>query len=330
MPLNKNATLRFRIIDDCLTNTMHPYPTLKQIIDKVCELCGPVSESSISKDFGQMRRIYQAPIQFSNFNKGYYYTEPGFSIKQFPLTEDEVQALDFSTALLSTIKNTTLLQHFENAINKVIEGYRISKIIGKSVTNIIQTEHSTSTDGQQWLESLLRNITEGKKALTINYQPFGKEIQQHIFSPYFLKEYHNRWYIIGFSSPKNKVITLSLDRIEGLHQSDTEYFRDPQFNVEEYFQYSYGITQLQNEKPHKVLLSFTPETAPYILSQPLHQSQIIIQKTETEVIAELNVYITKELLMSILSFGAEVKVIAPDVLQKQLKNEITLLQKLYL
>ena len=330
MPLNKNATLRFRIIDDCLTNTMRPYPTLKQIIDKICELCGPVSESSISKDFGQMRRIYQAPIVFSNFHKGYHYTEPRFSIKQFPLTEDEVQALDFSTALLSTIKNTTLLQHFENAINKVIEGYRISKIIGKSVNSIIQTELSTSTVGQQWLEPILRNITEGKTALTITYQPFGKEVKQHIFSAYLLKEYHNRWYVIGFSSQKKQVITLSFDRIEALNHSTAAYYRDTQFNVQEYFQYSFGITQLQNEQPYKVVLSFTPQTAPYILSQPLHQSQTIIQSTDTEVIAELNVYITKELLMSILSFGAEVKVIAPAILQKQLKNEITRLRKVYL
>lgn len=329
MPLNKNATLRFRIIDDCLTNSMRPYPTLQQIVDKICEICGPISESSVSKDFVQMRRIYQAPIAFSNIHKGYYYTEPDFSIKQFPLTENEIQALDFSTALLSTIKNTALLQHFENAINKVIDGYRISKIIGKSVNNIIQTELPTTTVGQQWLEPLLKNITEGTTALSISYQPFGKEVQKHLFSPYLLKEYHNRWYVIGYSNQKKQVITFSLDRIEEIAGSSTNYFRDESFNVHKYFQYCFGITHLPKEQPHKVLLSFSSQTAPYIISQPLHQSQLIIKSTDTELIAELNVHLTKELLMSILSFGSEVKVLVPDILKEQLKKEIILLQKIY-
>ena len=329
MPLNKNATLRFRIIDDCLTNTMHPYPTLNQIVKKICEVCGEVSVSSISKDFVQMRRIYQAPIAFNYYHKGYNYTESSFSIKQFPLTEDEIQALDFSTALLSTIKNTTLFQHFENAINKVIDGYRISKIIGKSLNNIIQTEIPTSSIGQQWLEPILQNITECKTALTLTYHPFDKPVRQHIFSPYLLKEYHNRWYIIGFSKQKNQVITLSLDRIEAIEHSSVIYYIDATFNGQDYFQYSFGITQFQNDLPHKVVLSFTPKTTPYILSQPLHHSQKIIQSTGTEMIIELNVYLTKELLMSILSFGAEVKVIAPEILQQQLKKEIDRLQKMY-
>ena len=71
-----------------------------------------------NKDIQQMKRTYGAPIIYSPYKKGYYYTEPDFSIKEFPLTHDEIEALDFSTELLEQVKGTKIFEQFENAINK--------------------------------------------------------------------------------------------------------------------------------------------------------------------------------------------------------------------
>src|SRR5690349_14571336 len=122
MPANKSALLRYRIIDSCLTNKQKPYPTLEFIQEKIQDqLDDEISISMINKDFAEMKKIYDAPIKYCRSNKGYHYTEPGFSIREFPLTHQEIEALDFSTALLNQLKGTKLLERFENAINKVIE-----------------------------------------------------------------------------------------------------------------------------------------------------------------------------------------------------------------
>ena len=146
MPVNKNALLRYRIINACLTNRQRRYPTLEQIIEKIEEQTGEqISDSTVTKDFQQMRNIYDAPIKYNAFHKGYYYTEEGFSIDGIPLTDEEKEALDYSTALLHQIKDTRIFKQFENAINKVIEGYRVSKILGKSETQILQVEEPVKT-----------------------------------------------------------------------------------------------------------------------------------------------------------------------------------------
>ena len=109
MPLNKNAYLRYRVIDQCLTNSMKPFPNKEFIREKLEEVVGRVSVSSIEKDFGKMKELFNAPIEFNRLKKGYYYTEPGFSIKEFPLTQDEITALDFSTGILQALKSHLFL-----------------------------------------------------------------------------------------------------------------------------------------------------------------------------------------------------------------------------
>lgn len=329
MPINKNALLRYRIIDSCLTNKLKKFPTREFIIEKIEEQLGTsISSSMFSKDISQMKNTYNAPIKFNRGNKGYFYSEADFSIKEFPLTHDEIDALDYSTALLHQLKGTKMFQHFENAINKVIEGYRISSILGKSESQILQVEEPVRAESSQWLEVILKAIVE-KNVLEIAYQGFGKEEKTHELSPYLLKEYRNRWYVIGFSNRAENILVLALDRINNLKISKSKYVSNQDFDSGDFFKYSLGITQIHNAFPEKIILSFTPHQALYIISQPLHHSQKIIKETKTEVQIQLEVYVTAELKMTILSFGAEVKVLQPASLKKEIKQSIKKMAELY-
>lgn len=320
MPANKNALLRYRIIDSCLTNTRRPYPTLENIRQKIEEqLDDSLSTSMLNKDLAEMKRIYNAPIQYCRTRKGYFYAEPEFSIKEFPLTHREIEALDFSTALLSQLKGTRLLEQYENAINKVIEGYRISKVLGKSEKHLLQTEEPVKTKGAGWIEEVLQAIIH-KDVLCITYQPFDREEKVHRLSPYLLKEYRNRWYVIGHSDRIGKVLVMALDRIKAVEKSKATFITDPNFQPEEFFRYSFGITQVQDAAPQRVVLSFTPYQAPYILSQPLHHSQKLLLQSAEEVQVELTVYLTAELVMTVLGYGDQVRVLAPEELKNRIKN----------
>jgi predicted DNA-binding transcriptional regulator YafY len=322
MPSNKNAILRYRIIDGCLTNTMHPFPSVDYIREKIeNQLQGEISISMIRKDFASMKQIYSAPIKFNKTRDGYYYSEKGFSIKEFPLTTEEIAALDFSTALLNNLKDTQLFRQFENAINKLTEGYRISKILGKSERQLIQVEEPLKTHGHEWLEQLLDAIIY-KKAVTITYTRYGGVPKEHVFSPCILKEYHNRWYVVGYSTRVSDLLVMALDRIKNIENSNLAYAGNVDFNSEDFFKYSFGITQIHGAKPEKILLSFTPMQAQYILSQPLHHSQKLILENDHEIHIELELYITQELIMSILGYGVGVKVLKPLHFKRQIKELI--------
>jgi predicted DNA-binding transcriptional regulator YafY len=330
MPVNKNALLRYRVIDSCLTNKYRKYPSAETILEKVKQhLEVDLSKSMLDKDFRQMKEIYSAPIKFDRTRGGYYYTEEKFSIMEFPLTQEEIEALDYSTALLQQVKGTEMFRQFENAINKVIEGYRISKIIGKSESQILQVEEPVNKTTPNGLEEVLKAIVH-KKLLLIIYKPYGRLQSEHKFSPYLLKEYRNRWYVIGHSATKNNIIVLALDRIEKLEEAKGKYISDASFSPDEFFRYSFGITQVHDAKPERVVLEFDPVEAPYIISQPLHHSQKCLSEEDSDTYrVELNVYLTAELKMAILSFGKDVKVLEPKSLRKELENCIKEMSSLY-
>ncbi len=329
MPVNKSALLRYHIIDSCLTNSLKKYPTLETIIQKINdELNIGLSESMLNKDIAAMKQIYDAPIHYDRYHRGYCYSEPDFSIKKFPLTEDEIEALDFSTALLNQLKGTTMFEQFENAINKVIEGYRINKIIGKSEKQILQVEEPIKTEANKWLERILKAILN-KTPLAITYQGFNKQKKLHEFSPYLLKEYRNRWYAIGYSKKAENILILALDRIQDIETSKEKYFWKEGFDSDVFFKYSLGITQINEVEPETVILSFTSYQAPYIISQPMHHSQTKIFEDEKEVHIEMKLFITQELIMMILSYGAQVEVLAPDKLKKQVRDLVGEMGKLY-
>jgi predicted DNA-binding transcriptional regulator YafY len=329
MPVNKSAVLRYRIIDECLTNTMRKYPSKDFIIEQIEEKTGKeISASMLDKDIKGMKEMYGAPIAFDRLKKGYYYTQDGFSIKEFPLTNEEIEALDFSTALLGLLKGTGMLEHFGSAINKVIEGYRLSKVIGKPESDILQVEEPLKSTDARWLETILKAILE-RNALAIVYQGFGKEAKDHDLSPYLLKEYRNRWYVIGYSSRAENVLVMALDRIKEINQSKAKYISDANFSPSDFFKYSIGITQVHGLQPQEVILSFTPLQSQFILSQPLHHSQQVIMETADEVRIRLKVYLTHELTMLILSYGPEVRVLGPADLRDKIKNLLIKNKELY-
>jgi predicted DNA-binding transcriptional regulator YafY len=302
---------------------------MQYIIEKIeAQLDNTISESMFSKDIAQMKSMYNAPIKFDRVRGGYYYTEPEFSIKEFPLTHDEIEALDFSTALLHQVKGTKIFQQFENAINKVIEGYRISKLVGKSETQFLQVEEPVKTIGSEWLEKILKAIID-KETLLVSYQAFGKEMKDHALSPYLLKEYRNRWYAVGYSDRAENILVLALDRILDIRKCNVKYVSNTSFDADDYFKYSIGVTAIDNAKPDRVVLSFTPSQAQYVLSQPIHHTQKLVKESADAVVVELEVYPTHELIMTILGFGSGVIVLEPATLREKIKSTIDDINKNY-
>jgi predicted DNA-binding transcriptional regulator YafY len=329
MPVNKSALVRYHVIDSCLTNTLKKFPAQEEIIEKIETAVGTtLSSSMFNKDIAGMKSMYNAPIHYDRYRKGYCYTDADFSIKKFPLLPEEIEALDFSTALLNQLKGTAMFVQFENAINKVIEGYRISKIIGRSEKQIIQVEEPLKTEANKWLEIILKAILHGTQ-LAIVYKGFQRSEKIHPFSPYLLKEYRNRWYAVGYSEKAKDILVFALDRIADITVTKAPCRTASDFDPAAFFKYSLGITQVNNVQPDKVVLSFTPNQAAYILSQPLHASQKIILENAYEVQIEMELYLTQELTMMILSYGAEVKVLGPEKLRKEISECIGRMGKMY-
>jgi predicted DNA-binding transcriptional regulator YafY len=332
MPKNKNALMRYRIIDACLRNKFKRYPNKFDFM-RACENLGAISLRTVEKDIYDMMYDeelgYNAPIVYSRAEKGYYYDDPNYSINQFPIQESDLSALEFACSILRQFGNIDPAQQLLESIDKMETFMRASHSLESNSWQLyIQAEKSLGDGGMDFMGPILDAIRSKNKCF-IKYQRFNSEEEKsYIFHPYVLKQYRNRWYVIGYFENRKASGTFALDRIQSLEPLKENFIIDKNFSSENYFRYSFGISVQQNQKPEKIKLSFHPNEAPFIKSQPLHQSQKIVLESEKEFIIELEVWIGFELINSILGFGKQVKVLKPLSLQQEIiehyKNALNL------
>ena len=339
MPVNKYALLRYRIIDRKIGSKYNPYPN-KEALRQACEdelygsNEGKISLSTIDKDLFAMRNEsnlgYYAPIVFHKANKGYYYSDPDYSIQEMPLSDDDLEAISFAANTLSQFRGLDMFKSSEAAIDKILDRFNLNPKNSESeVTSYIQFETAQSYKGGSYLQVMLRAI-KSRKVINFEYQKFtGGKKRKYQLHPYLLKEYRNRWYVIGFNPDKDSVVVFGLDRVIGsIEVTDFDFTRRPDFKPALYFEHSIGITAV-NDDPQHIHLRFSPLSGKYIESQPLHESQKIIRNDEVALEVELFLCVTTELIMTILSYGTDVEVKSPSSLRKQIELSLQNTLKLY-
>ncbi|HAA00665.1 MAG TPA: hypothetical protein DEP18_00370 [Flavobacteriales bacterium] len=325
MPANKEAYIRYRIIDSCLRNKQRPFPTLGELAEKCEEVLGKTfSESTIQKDIYAMRFDqglgFEAPIEYSKLHKGYSYTDESYSISSIPLKEEELVAIEFAAGILQQFTGVGLMGKFDEAITKIMESVNISRAMGEdNSSRIVQVEHHHTEIDPSLLETITQCIIN-KKVIRFNYHSFGSGKRSvKTLHPYLLKEYRNRWYVIGWSSGDKDMRTFGLERITEAELIKEKYYRHTDFDPDAYFKYSFGITVGDN-KPEEIILEFKGYEKLYVKSQPLHSTQKTIKESDQSLVIALQVIPSPELTMAIRSYGAEVKVIKPAWLAKEIKS----------
>lgn len=325
MPVNRNALIRYRTIDNCLRNRQRRW-TLEDIIDACSEalyeyegIDKGVSRRSVQMDIQMMRSDklgYNAPIIV--IDKRYYtYEDPDYSITNIPLTDQDLGKLTEVVEILRQFKG---FSHFQELSGMV---QRLENKIYAAKTNqepIIDFEKNDNLKGLEHIDTLYQMIQQ-KCAVTLCYQSFrARAASTFDFHPHYLKEYRNRWFVLGVKKKNTPVLTLALDRIISIEPCNAKFVPRQNFNIRDYLNDVIGVTVAQNAPAVKVLLFADRETAPYILTKPLHHSQEVVEKSKEGVLISLNVQLNFELEREILGFGDHIKVVAPERLKRRIRD----------
>jgi len=144
-----------------------------------------------------------------------------------------------------------------------------------------------------------------------------------------LKEWRNRWFLVGKKNTENNLLFLALDRIENLALSSKNYREPMDFEPATFFKDAIGVSVSPNVLPLKVQLFVSQLHAPYVLTKPLHHSQKLIGRDYYGITIELTVQHNFELEKEILAFGEGIKVIAPEKLKRIIKMRLNNAVDLY-
>ena len=162
-------------------------------------------------------------------------------------------------------------------------------------------------------------------AIEITYQSFTAiQANSFIFYPYALKEFNNRWFVIGRRAGNDAIMNLALDRtLSFIEYPDIDFVPQGNFDPEIWYRDIIGVTRNNNDVIYPVRFTANAANSPYIRTKPMHSSQKTIEEFEDgSATFEIKVVINRELVRLLLGFGRGLKVIAPDHLVELIKNNL--------
>ncbi|MCC5905128.1 MAG: WYL domain-containing protein [Balneolaceae bacterium] len=325
MSINKNALLRYRVLDRCFRNTGRKYfwqDLLAEVNKALEEFNGPGS--------GIERRQLYDDIRFMESDQGwgipldkirdgrrvyYRYADPEFSISNEPLNESEVSQIEAAISVLSRFAGAPQFEWVQELI-PVLQDRLGLKETSKEV---ISLESNIDLKGIEYLNPLYDAIIH-EQVLRVEYQDFkSQQPFELVFHPYHLKQYNNRWFVFGLNEELEiPTWNLALDRIQAIEHTRGEY-RTTDIDWNEYFYDIIGVTKHHDRELETVILEFAKSAAPYVETKPLHPSQKS-EWVEGRLRVTIRVIPNYELESLILSYGGNVQVEEPHYLKEKIEE----------
>lgn len=328
MALNKNALIRYKTIDKCLQNSYRKW-TLEDLIEACSETLYEyegrdtnVSRRTIQLDIQMMRSDklgYNAPIVVYD-KKFYKYENPDFSITDIPLNEGDMQVLTETVEMLKQFKDFSLFSELGGIIQRLEDKIYTEKTHQPAIIHLDKNEQ---LKGLEHLDTLYQAIIK-KLVLKLHYQSFkADESSELIFHPFILKEYNNRWFLVGKTKEGASIITLALDRILSIDYDLKRDHLNEDFDGNEYYKNTIGVTVMDEKYVNNVVLKVDRSNAPYVLTKPMHHSQRIVRElSDGGVILKLSVHHNFELERLILGFGESMQVLEPSGLKRRIQDKL--------
>lgn len=324
MPTNKNAAIRYQILDKCFRDRRHRY-YMEDLIDKCEEAIyyyngvGGVSRRQIFEDikFMESETGWSVPLERKQDGRRVYYRyrDPDFTINAQPLTEDEARQL---RSVIITLRRFRGLP--SNAwVDEVISNLEWRFGLRGKQENMIGFEQNPYLRGLNLLPDIIDAATS-HQAVRITYRNYKNCDEEYtvVVHPWYIKQYNNRWFLMAYDAEADRISNYALDRIQNFNvEENVAYIPNKEVDFEHYFDDVFGVTIPPSDvEKIRVLLQFSKKQYPYIVSKPLHQSQEIVD-AENRILA-VEVRPTYELTQLILSFGFDVKVLGPEPFKQEI------------
>ncbi len=321
--MNISAQMRYQVIDRRLRN-----PDIRNHWEDLAEACAMAaaeytgkrvspSRRTIAYDIQRMRSGalgYNAPIGFDKKN-GYYYANPRFSIYNVPISNHVLDECREAVHILRNLTRNEKLFSLQKAIMTLEE--KLNLQVDHLQKPVIYFEKSLNEQGQRWLNEVYEKIRL-KKVMTVSYRPFDKTSTTHTLSPYFIKEYNNRWYVIGYEHIMQKIINIAMDRFEGVQASLQSFIPADHLDHDTMYKYVYGVTIPEQVKPEKIVFKAKTLLSRYLDTKPIHDSQCNLHSDVNGSLFSLFVVVNYEIRHKLLSYGADIEVLEPQSLRHEM------------
>lgn len=323
---NKHALTRYRVLDACFSNRMKKYYA-EDLIAKCNEA---LFERYGSEDAGISRRTFfddlndldnivgEYGVEIKRLNDGrkkyYRYDKDDFSLFTKGFNEEDLRTLKENIQTLQRFKGLPTFAWIDSLVSKLEDKLTIKSSVG----NIIDYEDNSDYSGIDWLKDCFDAIIS-QQPLRIDYRSFNDKEFRWTIHPYYIKQYNNRWFLLGKNPDYTNLSNIPLDRIDVIEPLHIPFIPNTEFDFDTIFEDVIGVT-VTKAPAEDIKLRVSQKRLQYILTKPIHKSQIC---NDPELgIVSIKVVINKELEALLLSYGPDVEVLKPESLRNRIQAKV--------
>lgn len=322
MNLEQNKIKRYIRLDQILRDSEGH--TLNEILADI-EI-DYISKRSLQENLKEFSEVYGAvfedsPKSYRGRERLWKYKDSNFSI--FNQINKDVEIIRKTIEKLKCLEGDPCYDYIRFFLLGLEDDLNTPKSIMSFCNNL-------EYEGLENMECLAQAIIH-KYPVKLIYKPFkGNELEINVH-PYHLRQYNQRWYLFGYTETKKEIHNYPLDRIVSVEHLSKAYIKT-NINFDEYFDDIIGTTNIVNKQVEKIVLRISKLSYDYIRTKPMHWSQTVLTKTETDTTVDIQLRVkqNKELEMLILSYGNAIEVIEPISLRNRMKDIIDDLYSKYI
>ncbi|OJJ23393.1 hypothetical protein BKI52_03265 [marine bacterium AO1-C] len=224
---------------------------------------------------------------------------------------------------LENIRQYDYLPLFTDYLNQALE--KLDKVLRfhlEETKQHIYFEPIPSSPSAELFEFFLKAI-EDQAEVCFHYQSPKNSagFYYSAFQPYALKEYGNRWYVVGYYNSDfaehRSINTLAVDRVMDNHSLTGNHFEPKQgFDMTKHFVHSLGMTVDLDVPIENVVLEFEHIQGKFFASKPFHKPYETQDSYEDGTPKQVSMQLRPnfDLTRKLVEMGAGVKVLAPKSL----------------
>jgi len=299
--------------------------------------------NDLSKIFGTSRRtIFRdlkelhaigVPYHY-NTKTGGYYIDPEFFLPPIDLNLQEALSL---LMLAHKAREQIQLPFTKSALLAALKIENNLPVKIKQYCNSVLQNISTRPGPQAPINHLDKIFAELQKAIINKYKVhlrylslFEANIIDTELCPYHLIYNQRAWYVLGYSGLHKNIRTFKLNRIKEMETTNKCFLDGEKFDVYDYFGKAWSM--IPEGRIYNIKLQFLPKVANNVAEVQWHSTQKVIHNNDGSATMEFRVDGLGEITWWILSYGAQVRVLAPKVLRKKVveiaENMIKLNEKI--
>jgi len=298
-------------------------PISREDLARSLELKGD-TYSSLYRLIRGMKDYLNAPIEWSEEQRGYYYrrdpNEGPYELPGLWFNARELQALLVFDRLFESLEPGLLGEHLAPLSRRVTELLEHKRLGLSEAARRVRVIGMASRPAGEWFH-LLASATLQRRKLHIVYHGRARDrVTERTVSPQRLVHYRDNWHLDGYCELREGLRTFAVDRVRSARELEEAADTISDRELDEYFASAYGIFSGKANKT--AILRFSRERARWVADERWHPRQAGQFLTDGRYELRIPYRDDRELVMDILRHGAEVEVVEPVALRAAVMDRL--------